>query len=342
MKILNNNNKFLINLGAGIDQIPLIKAAKKKYKLIVVDQNNKSKGKIYADLFLNVSIESTKDILNKLKKNKIDKKNIFGVINRSSGNAVLTAAQIQKKLNLDFSNTNMIKKILSKVNFIKYCIKNNLNVPKTFFPLGKKEIKDSNLYPLIIKPAKAKFGKTGIFIINNWNELKKAKISSQKFSQDKKTVIQQYVKGNDVVVMGIIKKKRFILLAIIDEINIIKDGEIKRHSFRCPSKIINNHLQNRINKIIKKIIRIFKLDNCPLNLSFRIDANKQIYLIEINLEISGELIHEKLIKFKNSRENSFDWYIKSLTKNINNLNKKDLIKKTIFINDKTLKNRYAK
>ena len=29
MKILNNNNKFLINLGAGIDQIPLIKAAKK-------------------------------------------------------------------------------------------------------------------------------------------------------------------------------------------------------------------------------------------------------------------------------------------------------------------------
>ena len=91
-----------------------------------------------------------------------------------------------------------------------------------------------------------------------------------------------------------------------------------------------------------KIIKIFKLNNCPLNLSFRVKEKNKVYLIEINLEISGELIHERLIKSKNKKFNSFEWYLDVLFSNNKNLKPINFLSKIIRINDKILRVNNAK
>ena len=72
-------------------------------------------------------------------------------------------------------------------------------------------------------------------------------------------------------------------------------------------------------------------------MSFRINNKDAIYLIEINLEISGELIHEKLIRFKNKKTNSFNWYLDVFFLNKKNINQNKFLKKKIKVNDKILR-----
>ena len=61
--------------------------------------------------------------------------------------------------------------------------------------------------------------------------------------------------------------------------------------FKNPVSNLSNNMKKKVFNIANKLIKIFNLDNTPINISFRISGIK-LYLIEINLEISGELIHE--------------------------------------------------
>ena len=96
MNLSKSNKPILICLGGGISQIPLIRAAQKNYQLIIIDKDKKCLGKKLAKIFLNISTSNDYEIIKKLNKLNIDKKLIKGVINRSSGEAILTMSKIQK------------------------------------------------------------------------------------------------------------------------------------------------------------------------------------------------------------------------------------------------------
>ena len=134
--------------------------------------------------------------------------------------------------------------------------------------------------------------------------------------------------------MGVVKNKKVVELTFISEINKIKKNLVTRNAFKNPVSNLSNNMKKKVFKITNKLIKIFNLDNTPINISFRISGIK-LYLIEINLEISGELIHEKLIKFKKKNYNSFDWYLDNLFLN-NKVNKYKFLRKEIKISDKLL------
>lgn len=332
-----SKQKTLISLGAGFSQLSLIKKAKKKFNLIIVDKNINSPAKKYASEFINESVEDSKKIIKKIKNLQISKKNIAGIINRCSGNSILTMTILQKYLLQDHSNLYFIKKLLDKNKFVSMCQKKKILIPATY---NLNNLKNKIKFPVIIKPSKASIGKTGIFIAKNLKELKKKLVLSRKFSQDKKVIIQKFINGKDIVVIGAVKKKKFYLLGVIDEINKIQNNSIKRHCFKYPSKNMNEVDRLKIINITKNIIKKLKIDNTPINLSFRIN-NKNIYLIEINLEISGELIHEKLFKTKDNVFSSFDWYL-NLFFDKKKFRTPNLKKNKILITDNIIKKFYAK
>ena len=343
MKLSKNNKKILICLGGGISQIPLIKAAKKKnYQLIVIDKNKECPGEKLAEIFLNISASNEDKIIKKLNELKVDKKMIEGVINRSSGKAILTMSKIQKKLRLNGSDPKMVGKTLNKNDFIIYCIKNNILVPRTFNKKIKKKTFSKIKFPVIVKPCISKVGKKGISIIHKIENLQKGINFAKKYSEDKSLIIQEKIDGKDIVILGAVKNKKFLELTTIDEFSFINKNIIKRFCYRNPSQNLNLTIKKKITNMTNKIIKIFKLNNCPLNLSFRVKEKNKVYLIEINLEISGELIHEKLIKSKNKKFNSFEWYLDVLFSNNKNLKPINFLSKTIRINDKILRVNNAK
>ncbi len=324
----NKERKYLISLGAGKSQIPLIKSAKKKgFYLIIIDKNKYAPGKKFSEIFLNISTYNFTEIKRRI--NNLNK-HIVGVINRSSGNAVITAAKLQKFLCLKYSEPKNLSLTLDKKKFVAHCLKYKLPVPLEF---KKKLILNKN-FPVIIKPAVSKYGKRGISIVKDRSNLDYSIKIAKKYSKNKLFIIQQYVIGIDIVFMGIVKNKRIIELTFINEINQVKKNLIKRNIFKNPGSNINKNMKKRIFKVINKLIKVFNLDNTPINVSFRINGRK-LYLIEINLEISGELIHEKLIKFKRENYNSFDWYLDNLFFN-NKVNNNNFLKNKIKVSDKLL------
>ena len=341
MKLSKTNKDILICLGGGISQMPLIKAAKKKYQLIIIDKNKECPGKKFAKIFFNIPTNDENRIIQKLKELSINKYLIKGVINRSSGDAILTMSKIQKKFKLNGSNPQMVEKTLNKNSFTIHCLKNNILVPRIFAEESRKPI-SSNSFPVIIKPSVSKVGKRGISIVERKENLQQAMDLSRKYSENNSLIIQEKIDGKDIVLLGAVKNNKFLKLTIIDEINLVNNNIINRFCYRNPSKNLNLKIKNQVIKIANKIIKIFKLNNCPLNLSFRINKKNRPYLIEINLEISGELIHEKLIKTKDKGFNSFDWYLNILFLNEKNLKPLTFLNKKIMIDDKILKVNNAK
>ena len=231
----------------------------------------------------------------------------------------------------------MVKKTLNKNDFVIHCKKNNILVPKVF---NNKRIKNHISiidFPIIVKPSLSRVGKKGISIVNDKRDLQKGINLAKKYSDNNSLIIQEKIEGKDIVLLGAVKNNKFLDLTTIDEINLINNNIIGRFSYRNPSKNINLKIKNKIIKIANKIIKIFKLNNCPLNLSFRLGKKNKIYLIEINLEISGELIHEKLIKTKDKNFNSFSWYLDILFSNDQKLKSNTFLNKSIKINDKILR-----
>ena len=336
MKTKVEKKPFLICLGGGASQLPLIKAAKKKkFNLILIDKNKYCPGKKLAQFFINVSLDNSKTIIEEIQKIKIPHKLIVGVINRSSGRASLTMSKVQKKFRLNGSEPTMVQKILNKRLFIKKCVENNILVPKFYNKISKKEISRIK-FPLIVKPSESVIGKKGISVVHKNTKINKAINFAKKYSVNKQAIIQKKVFGKDIVLLGAVKNRKYFDLALIDEINLIKKNIIQRHGFRHPSEYIKKKIKKNLIFLANKIIKLFKLNNTPLNLSFRVDAQNKFYLIEINLEISGELIHEKLLKFKNSSSSTFEWYLNLLILNKNTLSPKKLIKKSIRVSDKIL------
>ena len=343
MNLLKKNKRILICLGGGISQIPLIKAAiKKNFQLIVIDKDKKCPGKKLAEIFLNISTYNENKIIRTLNKLIIQRKLITGVINRSSGKAIFTMSKLQKEFNLNGSDPKMIKKILNKNNFINQCIKNKVLIPEIFNRNIKKRSLSKIKFPIIVKPSESKFGKKGISIVKKKENLSKAIKFAKYHSTNNLPVIQKKIDGKDIVMLGAIKNRKFLELTTIDETNLVKNNIIHRFSYRNPSKYLKLKFKKKLIKVANKIIKLFKLNNVPLNLSFRIDNKNKFYLIEINLEISGELIHEKLLKFRNKKLSSFDWYLNVFFLNNKNVKSKKFIKKTIRINDKILRVNNAK
>ena len=92
--------KTLICLAAGNSQLVLIKkSVELGYNIIAVDKNQNSVGFKYSSKSIICSTYDSKKIINELLK-FCDEYEFLGIINRSSGTPVLTAAKIAKHFNL--------------------------------------------------------------------------------------------------------------------------------------------------------------------------------------------------------------------------------------------------
>ena len=330
-------NKYLIILAGGKSQMPLIYAAKKlDLNLIIVDRNKDCPGKMFADIFINSSTDNHEKIILYLKKKKIKKNHIAGIITRSSGRSTKTMSMLQKKFKLDGTNPNSVETVLNKNKLMSFCKNKKILAPYTLIKRVDKKIPKVVNFPLVVKPSFATIGKTGISIVENNEDWAQAISLAQKYTENKYINIEEKIEGKDIVVIGLVKNHRFSRLCIIDEMNKVVKNKILRNGYRNPSIHTSVFAEKKINLITNKIVKELKINNCPLSISLKINDSGIVYLIEINLEISGELIHEKLLKIKNKKFNSFEWYLKNLFLNSKIRTPKKFLNKSIFINDKML------
>ena len=307
----------VISIGTGKGQLELIKQLSKFFNVIGIDQNKKAIAFKYCKYKI---LKSTFDFLGILKELKKKKLKYSFVLCRSSGKALLTQALLLRHIKKKGINPNSTIKILNKKNFIKILKLHKIKTPEIINKKNLKKYKKN----FIIKPTRIDISRLGVFFMNNANLLSE-KIKFYQKHSIKDYFYNEYISGKDLIFCSIIKNGKNHEICGLEEINYLnKNSEIKRFAFlsyKSSQKILN-----QINKIIKKIVKIFKIENSPMMLQFK-QNNGKLYLIEIHLELWGDSIIEKIIGKKN-----FTNIILFITNKKKQLNLTKIDKNVLFFN----------
>jgi hypothetical protein len=309
----------VISLGAGRGQLELINQLSKFFNVIGIDRDRKAIGFKNCKYKIFKSTFDYQDIFDELKKKKL--KYSF-VLCRSSGKALLTQSLLLKDIKKKSIDPKSVIEIINKKKFVRKLKSYKIKTPEI---INKKNIKNYKK-KFVIKPTRIDISRLGVFFMNNTNSLSE-KIKFYQKNLIKDYLYNQYISGKDLIFCSIIKNRQIHKICNLEEINYLnKKSEIKRFAFlsyKASKKILK-----KVNKITKKILKIFKIENSPLMLQFR-ECNGNLYLIEIHIELWGDLIIEKII----GKEN-FKSILLFITNKKNKFNLKNINRNILFFDKK--------
>lgn len=283
-------NKFLLILGAGVDQLPGIQKAKDMgCYTITLDGNLNAVGKYISDEFYSVNIKDFQAIKSFLENYDIEK--IDGVI--AYGVDIPTI--IAKTADYIGVNYTIPTKsaIISEDKYESKVLmsENNISIPKFKLVEDIENIyifAEKNGFPLIIKPVDNSASR-GITFINNVTEIEKAYYYALEFSKNKKIIVESYLSGNQISSETLVIDGKIFHLGFLDRNydknemfypNIIEDGG------DMPSVYIKNTHIKQLTKFYEVIAKKLNIKNGVIKGDLVIHDG-QLYIIEFALRLSG-------------------------------------------------------
>ena len=316
-------NKVLIILGSGKAQIPIIETAKKlNYYVIGIDRNPESIGFKIVDKKIIVSTYDSNGVVNKLIELK-DKYSYHyvGVIARTSGPALYTAAAISEKFGLPGLTAEIVPLATEKSTFRKFCHENNIPVPTGEKVNPTNYIETNCNFPLIIKPDLPIVGKEAVKFIKNKSDLGKAVESAQVASYNGLVELEEFIEGFDIGCLFKVNNTKASVVAIWDELVGIKnDGSILGCGVSVPSVIMGTEVEQKVINIVKDFAKSLSSGlEAVLILAFRINLNGDPYAIELHADLGGDLIADDLFPASDPHYDYFKLCIQVAT--LNKINK---------------------
>jgi hypothetical protein len=288
----------VICLGAGPSQLPVIDEIHRNgYQVIAIDQNPEAIGFKDVDHILVLSTFSKDPILRAL--HDLKKRYDFaGILNRSSGPPVVTAAHIATEFNLPGITPDIASKVLNKSDFISTLIENKLPAPWHQRVTDINEISWERIsYPALIKPSLSLEGKRGVYVVKNRAELELNFKFSLRYAHDGVIEVQQFIDGEDIGLIAMLDKGVLRQIALIDELNhFSSDGRLMAQGVAIPS-IRPVHIQTAVITQAEQIIHAFGLNSSssPFLITFRGNDSDGLFPIEVHLDLGGDLIIEELL-----------------------------------------------
>ena len=283
-------NKKILILGAGHEQLPSIKLAKKLgLYVITIDKNKKCEGRIYSDEFYNISIKEIKKIFKLIKDNQID-----SVIAPCSDAAMKSLSLIKSRLNLNNLPTKIVDICTNKLYMKRFFNQNKLSTSKYFtfnkYSEFKKKINKLNL-PCVIKPLNS-FGQKGVNKIENLENIKKIIIKSKKYAFNERLICEEFINGTEINIVVLIENSKIKILSLSErKTYTIKKGFGIAYAHKYPLKL-KKILSDNISRNIKKCIKKLKIDNGILYPQIIIDKKENLYFVEIAARLPGGCMSE--------------------------------------------------
>lgn len=283
------SNDYFVSIGAGINQIPLIKEAKRSgFQVIAVDINASAPGFYHCDLKIQESIEDYESIYVKLREMLIDGK-ISAIMTKSYGNAIITTAYLCEKFGLPFLPLESSRKFLNKKITKKIYNESGILSPASVNLSQKSKasgIKE-NLFPLIVKPQTG-HAKMDVSLIKNADELDRF----MKHNSSLDFIFEQFITGDEIICAGLIHENRYHHILMSDKETAPLPCFVDvMHT--APSKY--QHLVNSTIETGQKIAASFSIQTSPLIMEFVVDHEENLYLLEAVPEFGGEFIPDIMI-----------------------------------------------
>jgi hypothetical protein len=298
--------EYVVCLGAGKSQLELITKAKSLgYAVIAIDQNTESPGFRIADEVLNESTHNTEAILSRLKG-----LNLKGLLARSTGNALFTAARIVEEFGVPGVNIELAKISTSKSELRKFAQQNKIRMPHGY------KVNDFNAmieYKLarnvIVKPDFTVVGKKSISKVNidDKYKLRNAVDSAIASSGNGFAEIDEFIDGYDCSYLTWIEKGTPSILLSWDElIGFDNNSNLFQYGVSMPSiSTIVNHFQE-IERVITGFAELFPSTRALVSFSFRVDETGNPWLIELHADMTGDSILDKLAPVSTNKDCLFE------------------------------------
>ena len=258
MAVTNLNKFALICLAAGKSQLPVIEKAKSLgYTIVAIDRNREADGFKYADYKILKSTYDADKIIKELDKFK-NKLEWIGVINRSSGPPVITAAKICKYYNLPGVPIKSAETLVNKDQIRSSCAKKNIPSPQ-FKIYHTDDCNSVNIetLPIVAKPALSLIGKSGVSIIRSKNKIGSSIKYAAENTINKKILLEEFLKGPDLSLVSFVNDGKLCPICLLEEINVEKkDGTLSAKGYKTHDSDSNNWEQQAYD-IAKKAISEF-------------------------------------------------------------------------------------
>jgi hypothetical protein len=305
--------KWVVILGGGKSQLPFINSSKKLgYNILVIDKDPIAIAIKDADLFLNISTHDSNIVLQKVI--VLDLK-IVGLIARTTGKALITAANLNKHFKLRGVNKGLaeisISKSLLREFLNQFGIKTPRGVQLTNIDndMGVKLI--NTFKKIVIKPDITLVGKENIFLCKSKHDV----INKFKFSKTSSlnscVEVQKYIDGRDSSFLVWFEQGFFKVLLSLDEGNQFNSdsGVLEGKFLTMPATSLKTNEHLFVMECCNTFANIFHDISCLIAFSFRFDNKGNGYLIEIHSDLTGDSILDSLA-FKSTNINFFDLLVK--------------------------------
>ncbi len=310
----------IISIGAGHSQIPLLKCAKELgYHVIAVDRNRLAPGFPFADVCINESTFNTDGVLDKVAtlRRKYD---IIGVVARTTGQALFTAAAISEELSLPGLTNELVQVSTEKSLLGNFCRIHGLPFPESFVIESIDQPSEIPYFPIIIKPDGSSIGKASIHVCWNAIDAKKSISKAMSLSFNRRVEAEAYIEGNDSTCLCWAYFGDAIIITWWDELVGIDIGSrIVGLGVSIPSVILGTDAQKKAEKIVTNFVRLFPKANTLLIISFRITFEGDAYIIEVHADLGGDSIADTLLPSANPNFNFFNLAINISIKNISKI-----------------------
>lgn len=303
----------VVCLAAGRWQVPVIRKAQELgYAVIAVDRDAAAPGFDYSEEQLNLSTWEARPIIDRLGELS-PRYHLRGVLNRSSGLPVVTAAEISAWYGLPGVPPASARQILDKSSLLAACHLAGIKMPH-FTSLDR----ETNLasiemtMPCVVKPALSQVGKNGVSLIEDHTQLAAAVHKAFSASGNGKVNIEGYVPGFDVSLLALVTQRCFTPLVLLDELNRRNpDGSVAGTGFAVPSRFAGREEEQRIVSLGAAIVRHFGLETTAFALSCRCEEGGYPSVIEIHLDMGGDLVLDRLLPASTDFD-FFAYYIRGL------------------------------
>ncbi|MFH1282521.1 MAG: ATP-grasp domain-containing protein [bacterium] len=266
---MNNKQKRILIIGAGIYQVAGIQKAKQLgLYVIATDGNRKAPGLKIADKSYVIDVKDADKHIDIAKKNNID-----GVLSIASDVSVISVAKVASVLGKLGIPVSAAEKSTDKA-LMRHAFKNaGLPSPKTAAVTSFTEMQDMINFiglPAVIKPSD-NAGSRGVQLVTRKNELKKAYTNAYANSKNKKIMFEEYIDGDEVSVEAFVYHGNITILTLSDKVR-TKPPYLLDVKVIFPS-VYKLATQQKIISIAKKAIRSVGITNGPVHMELIMSKN---------------------------------------------------------------------
>lgn len=243
--------------------------------------------KDYADHYYDVSIIDKEKVTDICRKEKIN-----GIVSNALEPAVPTAAYVSKQLHLNGLTYEAALRARNKL-LMRQAIEDANACLQPRFSLFKQDDVQSIHFPVIIKPTDGS-GSNGVTKVNIPEQFQAAIKRASSASGNCEILIEEYIEGQEISVEAISFHGKHYILTITDKETTGAPYFVET-AHHQPSAL-NDMMQQRIKEYTEQILMALNIDNAASHTEFKINADGDIYFIEVGARGGGDFISYNLVE----------------------------------------------